>query len=375
MAEAVKERSKWVKEREEELEAEKMRLDGVSEEVEVKVRALDEVVKGSCCFFFPCCLFPECVFAGRKDKGPLEEVKNLLEPLVRMPDTHHQRDQTIPDAKPKLPFPGHETPVMNRNVTKLPPNYQPSAMKGVVFTATGETLATPTPAELTNLFVNSPKVGLNFSKIFDFEVGEGEDGTDREDNSDADGPPPSPSIRDRVKIEPKLTQRDTSAGAPPSRLRRPSVHLSVQCPVLPSSTSDPTGLSAPAPQSKADFKRPSAGTAPIATKRSATVPQSSPGAPEYDFSDEENLPSPFLRRAERETALTSGGPGATLRSQGTHKRPSGGNLLRVVAAANVVNANAGGNAGKGSVKNNLTRPSVTSARKAGEEARKALLRQ
>jgi len=103
MAEAVKERSKWVKEREEELEAEKMRLDGVSEEVEVKVRALDEVVKGSCCFFFPCCLFPECVFAGRKDKGPLEEVKNLLEPLVRMPDTHHQRDQTIPDAKPKLP--------------------------------------------------------------------------------------------------------------------------------------------------------------------------------------------------------------------------------------------------------------------------------
>jgi NIMA (never in mitosis gene a)-related kinase len=56
--------------------------------------------------------------------------------------------------------------------------------------------------------------------------------------------------------------------------------------------------------------------------------------------------------------------------------------LRVVAAANAANANINStsstgpvSAGKGSVRNNSTRPSVTSARKAGEEARKALLRQ
>jgi NIMA (never in mitosis gene a)-related kinase 2 len=44
-------------------------------------------------------------------------------------------------------------------------------MKGVVLTSTGEKLATPSQAVLMNLFKWSPKVGLNFAKIFDFEVG------------------------------------------------------------------------------------------------------------------------------------------------------------------------------------------------------------
>jgi hypothetical protein len=51
-------------------------------------------------------------------------------------------------------------------------------MKGVVFTATDEALATPTPAELTNLFINSPRVGFNFTKIFNFAG----DGSDRAEN-------------------------------------------------------------------------------------------------------------------------------------------------------------------------------------------------
>jgi hypothetical protein len=51
-------------------------------------------------------------------------------------------------------------------------DYMPSAMKGVVLTSTGEIPATPTPAELVNLFKCSPKVGLNFGKIFDFEEGD-----------------------------------------------------------------------------------------------------------------------------------------------------------------------------------------------------------
>ena len=124
-----------------------------------------------------------------------------------MKDTHHK---SISDAKPKHTFPGLETPV-NRNIAEPPVDYEASAMKGVVFTTTGEALATPTPAELTHLFVNSPRVGLNFTKIFDWE---GEEGSDRaEDESDAEGPPPSPSIRDRAKSELKSTQqRDSSNG-------------------------------------------------------------------------------------------------------------------------------------------------------------------
>ncbi|KAG6369840.1 hypothetical protein JVT61DRAFT_13397 [Boletus reticuloceps] len=45
----------------------------------------------------------------------------------------------------------------------------PLLVLGVVLTHTGQPLATPTPAELVNLFVNSPKVGLDFAKIFEFE--------------------------------------------------------------------------------------------------------------------------------------------------------------------------------------------------------------
>ena len=311
-------------------------------------------------------------------------MKNILEPLVRMTDARHQRAQSISDAKPKIAFPGLETPV-NRNVAKLSADYEASAMKGVVFTATGEALATPKPAELTNLFVNSPKVGLNFAKIFDFEAGaedRNEGSGPGEDDSDAEGPPPSPSIRGRTKGELKSAkQRDLSAGAPPSRLRRPSIRRSTQRPDLHTSTSDPTGLSSPAPMSKTSSKRPPSSGAATTTapKKLVVLPQSSPG-PEYDFSDEENLPSPFLRRVERETVIPPGGPGATMRNKGPGKRPSSGNLLRAVAAINAANAgvhaaSGPGSAGKGNVKNHLTRPSVTSARKASEEARKALLRQ
>ena len=317
---------------------------------------------------------------GRKDKTPLEEVKNILVPLARITDTH-PRTRSVPDAKPNQVFPGLETPT-NRNTSKPPAEYQASAMKGVVFTATGEVLATPAPAELTNLFVNSPRVGLNFAKIFDFE--EGEIGPDHgEEDSDVEGPPPSPSIRDRAKSS--ESQRSCHTSAPPTRLRRPSILRPVQRPGLPASTSDPTGLSPPTPLSNTvPCKQPpsSATAANSAPKPSDTMPQPSPPAPKYDFADEENLPSPFLRRTEKEKAIPPSGPGAMLKNKGPSKRLSGGgNLLRVVAAANVANANVKvadsrpGSAGKGSLRNFLTRPSVTSARKASEEARKALLRE
>jgi len=52
---------------------------------------------------------------------PLEEVKNILELLVRMKDPHQQQTKSISDAKPKHAFPGLKTPV-NQNIAKPPVN-------------------------------------------------------------------------------------------------------------------------------------------------------------------------------------------------------------------------------------------------------------
>jgi len=58
-------------------------------------------------------------------------------------------------------------------------------MKGVIFTLTGEILATSSPAELINPLNCSPKVGLKSFKIFAFEEGHSERHED-----DAAGLPP-----------------------------------------------------------------------------------------------------------------------------------------------------------------------------------------
>ena len=54
-------------------------------------------------------------------------------------------------------------------------DYVLSTVKGVVFTSTGEILATPSPAEFVNLFNHSPKIGLNVRKVFDFEEGDSDE--------------------------------------------------------------------------------------------------------------------------------------------------------------------------------------------------------
>ena len=88
-------------------------------------------------------------------------------------------------------------------------NYMPSAMKGVVLTSTGEILATATPTELVNLFKRSPKVGLNFGKIFDFEEGDsGEKEIQDRHEDDSASPPPSPSSR-RERAKDKIRTRTT----------------------------------------------------------------------------------------------------------------------------------------------------------------------
>ncbi|KAK0201632.1 kinase-like domain-containing protein [Desarmillaria ectypa] len=291
-------RIRWVEIRERELEEEAKRVECVKNEVEVKMQAWER--------------------EKEKDKKghqtrPLEEVKNLLEPLSRLNMVH-----------PSTPAP----PRLQAQMLPTPA----SAMRGVVLTDTGELLATPgpTPAEL---FVNTPKVGLNFVRIFDFED-ESEDG-----NEEMSPVPVTPSrkrtstlTRDSTITTPKSTAFSTKP--PPTRLRRPSITLS--------STSS-SSLN-------------SDGAKPQPLQHPHLKPASSP-PPTYDLADEENLPSPFLKRAERANSTGSK----------PKKRPSNGNLLRAVAAANsAVRSKSTGDA--------VARPSVASARKAGEEARKALYR-
>ncbi|KAK0464695.1 kinase-like domain-containing protein [Desarmillaria tabescens] len=290
---AMEARIRWVEVREMELEEEAKRVEAVKNEVEAKMHSWER----------------------EKDKGkkghhtrPLEEVKNLLEPLSRL---HMVYPSTPAPPRPQaqmLPTPA-------------------SAMRGVVLTDTGEQLATPGPMP-AELFVNTPKVGLNFVRIFDFED-ESDDGNEEERS-----PVPVTPSRKRASISTRDSALATSkatalSNPPPTRLRRPSITRSSTS--SSSSTSD--------------------GTKPQPLQHPHLKPASSPSPPPtYDLADEENLPSPFLKRAERANSTGSK----------PKKRPSNGNLLRAVAAANSAVRSK-------STNDAVARPSVASARKAGEE--------
>jgi NIMA (never in mitosis gene a)-related kinase len=269
--------------------------------------------------------------SGRKDKMPLEEVKNLLARVTEStPSQSRIQERVALDTE----FPGpQETPV-GRNVMKFP-EYIPSAMKGVVLTATGEALATPTPAELANLFVNSPRVGLNFAKIFDFD-----DEVAAED-SVVDSPPPSPSKRERRKIDTALSSGSTastssggepsSVSIPPTRLRRPSIRTSIRHPPLNKASTAPIPTAiATGPSTSSDTSQapPTASKPPI-----LPLAQAQP-APVYDFTDEENLPSPFLKRIDKDRVHA---PLPPAKGSIVNRRTSNGNMLRAVAAANSAN--------------------------------------
>ncbi|KIK91246.1 hypothetical protein PAXRUDRAFT_831005 [Paxillus rubicundulus Ve08.2h10] len=280
-----------------------------------------------------------------------------------------------------------ETPI-SRNIAQPVQDVAVSAMKGVILTQTGQPLATPTPAELANLWVNSPKIGLGFAKIFEFES-EGDSG------SEGEIMPPSPTIRERPASELSSNSSGSTResvpvqapAVPPTRLRKPSIRSSVQkssvrkaCP-LPTSTSDPTGLMS-CSRARAT-KSTSAKVKGAISSSKASIPLH---PTEYNLSDEENLPSPFLRRVERERTVPGGG--GTSRST---RRPSTGKTLRAVAAVNSAIATAGSRPGSSSGKCSgsgkmtssssvvgtgitIARPSVTNARKASEDAKKVLSR-
>lgn len=338
----VDEKVQWVLRREVELREEEQRLQSIKTSLEDRIQKWEHS-KGL--FLLDTCNTIE-FFLGRRDKTPLEEVKNILEPMTKLKST--LGDISSPSV------PGLATPVAKP--AAQPNHNMPSAMKGVVFTATGQVLATPAPGDLANLFVNSPKVGLNFAKIFEFD---GQANTNSDD--EAASPPPSPSVR-KEKQQKVKDQADPSSSSsqgatlPPTRIRRPSIRTSTRRPTnpLPSSQSDLTGLShsSPSVQPK-PLPHPhltQASTAPLPTRTAPAAPRYD--SPEYDLLDEENLPSPFLKRNEREARS---------------KRPSNGNLLRAVAAVNAAGR-------RGPIEDNGTRPAVASARKASEEARKALQR-
>ena len=381
--------------------------------------------------------------------------------------TQHLRRTSVSQPSPRLvsstKIPCLETPVSRPAYV----DFIPSAMKGIVLTSTGESLATPSQAELVNLFKCSPKVGLNFAKIFDFEAGDHNGvpaGQHRDDEEAADNsPPPSPSSRKTKERERKkeidepiesssstsssnscgLSTAQVSAAAPPTRIRRPSIRSSTRpthnrAGTLPTSASDPnfpTTISSSSAQPKPlphPHLRPSKSNSnlvsnPATMVRATTMPAGSlsqghhRAPPEYDFTDEENLPSPFLKKSDKNsqakatgavglmmnpTAIAPGSSTATSTSSIStasrgKRRPSSGLLLRAVAAANNVERRGtfsstpttaspvldNGNPHNESMPavdagmttdnydgGGIPRPSLASARKASEEARKALLR-
>ncbi|KAK1224435.1 hypothetical protein PQX77_012657 [Marasmius sp. AFHP31] len=484
----VEERAKWVETREKELEDVEGWLDGVRIELEEEEKRLEEVrttveenmkkweetAKG------------KTASKGRTGKPPLEEVKNLLEPLSRLSTENAENESTpVTTTKPPRknqtmkarspsPFPGLATPAPPPSRARpLPPA---SAMKGVVLTSTGEILSTPAPGpvpftpsppsatitatalpsvDLTKLFVESPKVGLDFGKIFErsdaSDRGGSDEGdptetlskgwegvrtinpdTDHEEDDDDESPPPSPSWRkekemnrtsssrswgreatarrrDRARDSDNDTQRSTGSSstassstkkqasavaAPPTRLRRPSIKRRGSG-ALPGSVSDPmnliNGVSSqkpkPVPQPLPHphlhpHSHPNASETPTGTsssrvmQRTLSAPAQAQG-PDYDLNDEENLPSPFLKRVEKGRSISTNslGNNPTGTVAGRKRISNGNNLLRAFAAVNNVAAHErGGSATATTPASGNTRASTLSARKASQEAHKALSR-
>ncbi|KAG6841059.1 hypothetical protein C0991_002270 [Blastosporella zonata] len=371
---AVEERANWIQAKEEELKAEEARLEALQTDLEEKAANWEENLA-----------------KGRKEKMPLEEIKNISTRHLDDTPNQQRRKQDNPTPRPShKAFPSLSTPITR--ATKL--DSMPSAMKGVVLTSTGEILATPTPAELVNLFHNSPKVGLNFTKIFDFDDGYEDDDSEKTAPltpaiTAQASPPPSPSSRKqsvRTKVRQRAASSDESSSspatsssstsnAPPTRLRRPSIRSrppNQRSATLPTSTSDPTGLPSASGSASTSQVVPKPLPHPhlANTTARAAKPRSQPAA-EYDLADEENLPSPFLKRNIDRIPVK--GP-----VQSIKKRPSTGYALRAVAAANAAVKRVTASLSSEDVRTESlkagARPALASARKASEEARKTLSR-
>jgi NIMA (never in mitosis gene a)-related kinase 2 len=389
---------------------EQEKLQRMKEEMEEKARAIEEgQQKGKIRWCRPVETLTSSS-GQKKSKTPLEEVKNILAPLAQLTRDPHRTprpNMTSPTRPNRRPI---ETPVDRMASPAFP---IASAMKGVILTATGEPLATPTPTKLVELLVDSPRMGgsLGFAKIFDFdkldEEESGEEGAGKKRSmprspskrkadavisqaqagvsamtlSRGDSATRSPSKRKSVSS----SQSQSAAVAPvptraapaaPSRLRRPSVSSRSNGRRVEAAAADTAGqledrtitttCSSLSSSSSSNSSRSSSNTQTINSGDACGV---TPAAPVYNMEDEENLPSPFLRRVEREGG---GGVKATVTGGGSSmmitrvKRTSGANLLRATAAANNAKTAATPMGTKGMA--------VGTLRRAGEEARKVLLR-
>ncbi|KAH6897821.1 kinase-like domain-containing protein [Coprinopsis sp. MPI-PUGE-AT-0042] len=430
---AVEERIKWIQDREEEMKEEEDRLEVVREELEEREREIEEMAKRD----------------SAPRRSPLEDIENVEPnsspaptitfetPAASRKPRHFESFDTTPRPTNRVQaLPALETPITRPSYT----DFLPSAMKGVVLTATGEPLATPSPAELATLFNSSPPVGLNFGKIFDFDKENEEQAVNfpGHHSDEEEELPPSPTARKEKELRRKssrdsFSSNSTSTGAngnqlshsatttSTTRIRRPSIRKTASVPAkvfeqgsqrrstsreptsrrtsnvgtsesagsiasssstssVASSSTGPTVQPKPLPHPhlSATATKPPSSTGGSSSSRVVSGPSSlgisrttsAESTPKYDLGDEENLPSPFLKRVSRSksTSTTSTKPPSTssepsappTRSSSkdptgpsestpvaterpgsatktvTRKRPSAGNMLRTMAAANVV---------------------------------------
>ncbi|KAH9895184.1 kinase-like domain-containing protein [Cubamyces lactineus] len=403
MGRAVEERMEWVQQRSDELEAERERLDSVRKELEAKMKALEASAAAS-----------NGVSERRtRSKNPLEEVKNLMAPLSRLANEPDHAPMA-PPAMQKMPM--FETPMPTKCadlITDLaaPP---PSAMKGVILTATGEPVATPSPAELAKLFVDTPKVGLNFAKIFDFDtededdgdgadgLGLGSDGELDEEGYETDTRPrPASREKRRERKEEKesdsegtptqstsnlpSTGTSTSSAAPalrPTRLRRPSIRASsASAAYRPAAVATEAATSSSSGSGSGSgririTRASSTSSVPSTTGSVAALAQAPP--PQYDMADVENLPSPFLKKVEDRVGSSSGSSSNSATAPAAKPRNAprkSGTTLRAIAAVNAAKANArpaSSSAAATASSVSSVRSSIVKAQRASEEARKAL---
>lgn len=428
MARAIDERMGWVQQRTEELEQERARLDSARVELERRVEQVESMARR------------QSLSASRSagastgvGRMPLDEVRNILAPLSRL--SEGTEATPVRGAKPEFATPIHRVSLGGEGGGDYP-----SAMKGVILTETGETLATPSPAEFAKLFMETPRVALNFAQIFDFDSeAEDSDGGAEEEVSwetekaaqyqAAHHPAPAASgsssgsgVTARGRAQNTKHQRqqvvdvldsdtdieDEDVESTPrqtkTRLRRPSIRASSSQPLLQSAIRLPPSSSAsgsrarsksrPRPPSSASSRgapAPALAPVPVATRAAPAPP---PPPVHYDLSDEENLPSPFLKKIERERITrTTSVPGAragggSLADRGRAPTVRKSANLRAVAVMNAANAAGGGVVGRArpvdgsgragtgrTVSASATvRSSIAKAQRASEEAKKALLR-
>jgi len=186
-------------------------------------------------------------------------------------------------------------------------------MKGVIITKTGEAVPTPQPDHLLDLLNNSPVRDFQgFGKLIDqYEKLKVRDDDIPSSPEDERGP-----------------TFDSPSGPPVSKLRRPSV-VTLRPPTFPvvSSTSCPTAVPTIGNRRTSSELNEAAQSAPPLEKPTSIAPPVSETKGRSDV-DEDDLPSPFLRRVER--------AGRTMLKP-ARRTSDASKALRTAAAANASN--------------------------------------